>query len=340
MGYEAKILADSISVVGHRLTTFEVTFPRIVLAEVNTHKMISKNSASSRAIPVGERIVAIETDPFIPESFGKNKAGMQHEEILDGDADMAARKHWMQAMGACVVEARAMEGINVHKQLANRLLEPFSWHTAILSGTDWDNFEHLRVHPAAQGEFSKAARMMMDMKRESTPVLVEPGTWHLPHVPEVYYGAVRSKVEPGAWLNWAKVSAARCGRVSFMRQNAQNFDKDVARADAFISDGHMSPLEHPARPMTPWELDAFEQWEADFWVEGNGTRTMRVSEHFLRQVQDYDTVPGGSGMPEIRLKSEPKRVNYCGNFNGWVQLRKHVPGEADALGYRAAQGAP
>jgi len=329
MGYDAKILADSISEAGHRYTTFEVTFPRIVLAEVNTHKMISKNSASSRAIPVDDKIAAVEADPFMPEAFGRNKSGMQHEEVLEEDADAAARATWRGATYHAIEAARALNGINVHKQLANRLLELFSWHTAILSGTDWDNFEHLRVHPAAQGEFSKAARMMMDMKREATPTLVEQGTWHLPHVLELYYGAERRKVKPEAWVSWAKASAARCGRVSFMRQDAKSFDKDVARAEAFIRDGHMSPLEHPARPMTGCELTAFRQVEADFWTP-EGTRTMRVSEEFVDDLR-----ADGGDHPEFRMVGEPKFVHYCGNLNGWVQLRKLVPGESDIFGYRA-----
>lgn len=128
MAYAAKILADSISPAGHRLTSFECTFPRIVLAEVNTHRMLSRNSASSRAIPVQKRIAAILLDSFVPEQFGKNKKGMQHDEVLDGDVDVAARTHWERACAAMIREATALEGINVHKQLANRLLEPFSWH--------------------------------------------------------------------------------------------------------------------------------------------------------------------------------------------------------------------
>ena len=255
--------------------------------------------------------------------------------MLEGDADYAARHEWVAARDEMIRRASNLSGINVHKQLANRLLEPFAWHTAILSGTDWDNFEHLRVHPAAQGEFSKAARMMMEMKRDSTPTLVEPGTWHLPHVPEVYYGVERRKVEPSEWLNWAKVSAARCGRVSFMRQNVRGLDakialgKDIARADAFINDGHMSPLEHQARPMTGWEMQASLQYEV-LLETPEGKRHMRVSADFL----DVVTIGALDG---VKVAGEPREVHYCGNFNGWVQLRKHVPGEADALGYRAAQ---
>lgn len=331
MGYEVKLLADSISIVGHRLTTFEVTFPRIVLAEVNTHKMLSKNSASSRAIPVEKRIAAVEADLFVPEAFGKNKPGMQHSEELGGEEEFLARQHWSDAAQDAIRGAKKLSGIGVHKQLANRLLEPFSWHTAILSGTDWDNFEHLRVHPAAQGEFSKAARMMMEMKRQARPVAMGPGEWHLPHVSKLD-GEVASLGEnrdERLWMDWAKVSAARCGRVSFMRQDARDFDKDVTRANAFITDGHLSPFEHPARPMTPWELDASLQYEV-LLSTPEGNRHLRVSSRSLEQIERGE-------IRGIALLSEPWAVHYCGNFNGWVQLRKLVPGEYDALGYNASQ---
>jgi len=332
MAYEARILADSISPAKHRLTTFLVTFPRIVLAEVNTHKMLSKSSASSRAIPVEKRIAAVEADPFVPEAFGRNKAGMQHDEVLEGDADAAARFHWAIAQQGMIAQARVLAGINVHKQLANRLLEPFSWHTAIISGTDWDNFWHLRVHPAAQGEFSKAAAMMLNLYSSSAPRRLEYGEWHLPFVPELDIEAVRREGAQPEWVNWAKVSVARCGRVSFNRHELRDFDKDIARAEEFARNGHMAPLEHAARPMSPWELDAFEQYEALFWVDGEGERTMRVTEKFLDAVHDHSP-----DFEHIRLVGKPRRVHYCGNYNGFVQLRKLIPNEADALAPKETQ---
>lgn len=332
MAYEARILADSISPAKHRLTTFLVTFPRIVLAEVNTHKMLSKSSASSRAIPVLRRIRDVEADPFVPEAFGRNQGGMVPGAALEGDADAAARLHWGRAQAAMVAEASNLDSINVHKQYANRLLEPFSWHTAIISGTDWPNFWHLRVHPAAQGEFSKAAAMMLDLYNSSRPHSLEHGEWHLPFVDDEERARQHPESSlPATPLDWAKVSVARCGRVSFNRHELRDFDKDVARAEEFAKNGHMAPLEHAARPMAPWELDAYEQYEALFWVEGEGERTMRVTEKFLDAVHDHSP-----DFEHIRLVGEPRRVHYCGNYNGFVQLRKLIPNEADAL----APGSP
>jgi hypothetical protein len=103
MGYAAKVLADSITSDGARLTTLEVTFPRIVLAEFNTHRMLSRNSASSRAIPVLKRIKSVVDDPFVPESFGKNQAGMQAETSVDSEAALlrAGRVVLLVAVGRC-----------------------------------------------------------------------------------------------------------------------------------------------------------------------------------------------------------------------------------------------
>jgi len=297
MAYNAKILADSISPAGHRLTSFEVTFPRIVLAEVNTHRMLSRNSASSRAIPVEKRIAAVEADPFVPEQFGKNKKGMQHDEVLDGADAADARTMWFNVMNSAIENGRGMSKLGVHKQLANRLLEPFSWHTAVITATDWDNFEHLRVNPAAQGEFQKAAEWMMRLKRESEPHPVNYGDWHTPYV-EADEGFNLEVLGEGFPAN---ISAARCARVSYLTQDGKRDPKeDLALYDRLIGPGHLSPLEHPARPMTPSELDRFrvDRYE---WAEG----WVRV----------------GTG-------------HYCGNFNGWIQLRKLVPGEHDILGHR------
>ena len=303
MAYAAHILDDSISPAGHRLTSFEVTFPRIVLAEVNTHKMISKNSASSRAIPVVKRIEAVTFDPFVPEQFGKNQKGMQHTELLDGSDDQFARHEWHEAKNEMVVRAASLAKIGVHKQLANRLLEPFAWHTAVLSGTDWDNFFHLRVNPAAQGEFRRAAEMMLELYTKSAPRPVNYGDWHTPYVAGSEAFDIMGS-EPIYSL--PNISAARCARVSYLTQDGRHdWREDMALFDRLVGPGHLSPLEHPARPMTSSELLQFER-PRRFW---NGER-------FAATLGESDY--------------------YLGNFNGWVQLRKLIPGEADILGHRSA----
>src|SRR3954452_24195130 len=95
MGFEAKVLADSVSPAGQRLTTLEATFPRFVLAEFNTHRVFSRNSASSRAIPVAKQLRRVLDDPYVPIEFGSNKPGMQAGPALAGANRDAAEREWV-----------------------------------------------------------------------------------------------------------------------------------------------------------------------------------------------------------------------------------------------------
>lgn len=326
MAFAVKILADSITAFGERLTTFEATFPRIVLAEVNTHRMLSKSSASSRAIPVSTKIAQVVKDPFVPAVFVKNQKGMQGAAGLD-DGDAALAEHWWRRGAAeSVVVAEGLAASGLHKALANRVVEPYAWHTAILSGTDWPNFWHLRVNPDAQGEFRSAAEMMLACYEQSVPRPLNDCEWHLPLVSAEE--RIESEQTGSGIARLAKISVARCARVSYLTHaGVRDQEEDLTLYARLASAGHLSPLEHVARPMGGWEREAFEQFEAEFWVEG-GTRTLRVSRQFIDRVQAYD-------YPRLRLTGEPRPVYYCGNYNGWVQHRKLVPGEADVLGYRA-----
>jgi len=327
MGFSAKLLADSVSPAGHRLTTFEVTFPRIVLAEVNTHKMLSKNSASSRAIPVPKKIAQVESDPFVPEAFGKNQSGMQHSEVLSGDEAAEARKAWLACSEGAIFAAHELAALGVHKQYANRVLEPFAWHTAIISATDWSNFWHLRVNPAAQGEFQAAAAMMLALYEQSVPRPLNEKEWHLPLVSAEERIEAERSGEPIERL--VKISVARCARVSYLtHEGVRDQNEDLALYEKLVSGGHLSPLEHAARPMTEWEYDAFHQVEAEFYTP-EGPRTMRVSPDFTGAVNAWDRT-----VEAVRLIGTPRDVYYCGNYNGWTQHRKLVPGEADILGHR------
>jgi len=337
MAYACEVLADSVSPAGHRLTTFQVTFPRIVLAEVNTHKMLSKNSASSRAIPVPKRIAAVEADPFVPDAFGQNKPGMQHEHVLEGDDDEHARRIWARSRQSARADATELSAIGVHKQLANRLLEPHSWHTAIISGTDWANYFGLRCHTAAQGEFRKAAELMREAMRRSRPHLLRPGEWHLPLVPELD-GEVISRADARRdrgtawWLDWVKISSGRCARVSYLTHDGvRDIDKDVELADSLVTNGHLSPTEHQARPMAKRELALTAAYDVTF----DGGLTLRVGSRWgeprvggrLFLGTDGDEPPESELIVAVRGP-----LHYAGNFNGWVQYRKHIPNEWNALG--------
>jgi hypothetical protein len=256
VSYEAKIIADSISSAGVRLTTLQITFPRFILAEFNTHRAFSRNSASSRAIPVRKRIQQIMADPFIPEQFGCNQKGMQANSDIDAAGQEIAHDIWTEALDAAIHWANELADLDVHKQHANRLLEPFAWHTVVVTATDWDNFFHLRVHPDAQPEFQKIAGMMRDVMRTTKPSLVEQAQWHLPYITEDDRDAVLHEGGFDGLTRWgergvlALISSARCARVSYLtHEGKHDLAADKLLGKKLLLAGHMSPFEHPATPM-------------------------------------------------------------------------------------------
>lgn len=245
MTYAARILADSLAPSGVRLTTFEVTFPRFILAEWNTHRMLSRNAASSRAVPVRKLLEQVETEPFVPEYWGANRPGMQATEELSERDAADARATWLQARDAACDHARVLMSLGAHKQLANRLLEPFTWCTVIVSSTTWDNLFALRCHADAQPEFRRIACMMRDELGISTPRALEIGDWHLPLVPDVD----ELQAEGYTIDERARISAARCARVSYLTHDGKRVPAtDLELARRLLEGGHMSPFEHVAQP--------------------------------------------------------------------------------------------
>jgi thymidylate synthase ThyX len=306
MAFDVEILADSRSPAGHRLTTLEATFPRFVLAEFNTHRVFSRNSASSRAIPIVKQVRRVLEYPYVPIEFGSNQPGMQAGPALEGEAQRAAEQEWLQARDDAVrhvlglvadpgearersdllayleeVEATLKAGerpdgwLNVHKQVANRLLEPFMWHTVIVTATEWENFWNLRCHPDAQPEIKLIATTMRDAVAGSEPAEMGWDEWHLPLVRDA------DRDEAASEQDLVKISAGRCARVSYLTHSGtRDLAADIGLHDRLIESGHMSPMEHPARPLSPEELDKGER---------------------------------------------------SGNFRGWKPYRKTIAGEANPL---------
>lgn len=220
------------------ITTVEVYAPRFLLAEINTHGVLAKSAASSRAIPVRKRIEAVKDHGFVPEQFGKNKPGMQAtEELLERQAT-EARKLWEASMRCAISYAGEMERLEMHKQHANRILEPYAYYHGIITGTEWDNFYRLRLHPDAQPEFRVLSKLM-DEAMKVAPVITD--SHHLPYtddLPRISY----------ALEDMLGVSAARCARISYTTHDGQPFrlERDLARCAELIQGGHMSPFDHPA----------------------------------------------------------------------------------------------
>lgn len=241
MSYSAKILADSMAPCGKRLTTLEVTMPRIVLAEFNTHRQFSRNSASSRAIPVEKMLKRVMDDPFIPARFPINEKGMQSSAFYEKDSpeDAGCTHEWLCARDAAVKSAKKMLALGVHKQIANRLLEVWLWHTVIVSATEWSNFFAQRCHPDAQTEIRTIAEMMQALLLENEPVQCAQYDYHLPLI---------QPDEAGIHIdNRIKLSVARCARVSYLTHSGErDHQEDYYLYERLMTGMHMSPLEHVA----------------------------------------------------------------------------------------------
>lgn len=237
----AKIILDSITTKGDRLTTMEVEMHRFVLPEFNTHRMFSRNSASSRAIPISKQIRMVRHDPATPILWGRNQPGMQAGDEID-DPD-TAEKIWLKASKSAVKQAEKLERMGVHKQVVNRLLEPFMWHKVIVTATSWDGFFEQRCSPLAQPEIRAVADEMKLAMDNSEPQNIYAGEFHLPYLlDEEKYLDTRSKI---------KISIARCARVSYLNHDGAvdiQKDFDLFEKLATAEPPHWSPMEHVATP--------------------------------------------------------------------------------------------
>lgn len=252
---EAKIVADSVGPNGIRLTTFVLTYPRFIHSEFMTHRVISRNASSSRAIPVKKQIQMVIDNPAIPLAFTKNQKGMQGGEALDGDAHMRAYTAWMDARDAAVCHAQMLADLDVHKQYSNRVLEPFSHITVVASATDWANFFALRCHEMAQPEIHALADAMYDEYSKNTPKNLLEGQWHLPFVSEsdveVTHSDSDGLVGEELRILLIKRSVARCARVSYLNHEGKNptLQEDLQLYERLLGGSpiHASPAEHQAQ---------------------------------------------------------------------------------------------
>lgn len=323
---EAKVIADSISPDGVRLTTVEATSNRFILAEANTHRLFNRNSASSRAIPLVKQIKRIMEDLAVPSVFPKEQRGMQGGEPLDERDEREARRIWQEASEHAIDAARALGGKGVHKSIANRLLEPFMWHTMVITATAWENFFEQRCSPLAQPEIRLMAEAIRDAMEESEPQKLEEGKWHLPYVE---FG--RDDYDVANWLfsrdeedgpdeilgKLVQISAARCAQLSYLTQpvidpetqeivdpgGKVDIEKDLNRYQTLTTANppHWSPLEHVATP----------------WAANRQSGLLYFSD-----VQGYTQ--------RVSLDHLPK----VGNLLGWRSLRTEVEAIQGAVTFR------
>lgn len=259
---EAKVIEDSISENGKRITTLQVKFHRFILPEFNTHRVFSRNFSSSRAIPTKKLLEQVASDPAMPVFWGKNQPGMQAAEELDPLTIRSAKGCWLESAKEASLRASLLSSMGAHKQIVNRIIEPYLWAYGVVTSTEWDNWFSLRAHEDAQPEIHELALCMKSALTFSTPKQLKVSEWHLPYVSE----RERSTMDIDTLL---KISAARCCRVSYLKHDGSHpsikEDIDLFERLAGSVPLHASPLEHQATPDTyakniDGHFDNYECW--------------------------------------------------------------------------------
>lgn len=241
MTISSQIIADSLNpLTGDRLTSFMLTYPRFIHSELMTHRVLSRNASSSRAIPIEKMIAMIEENPAEPVEWGTNQKGMQAGNPLEGHERALARAAWHFGLGKSVTTAHTLLERGVHKQIANRVLEPWAHMTTLVTATELGNFFKLRAHPDAQPEFQELAYEMLDSYLNHEPKILNIGEWHLPFDMHDDKLDINTKI---------KVCVARCARTSYIAfDGSYSVEADVAMHDRLLNNGHMSPFEHIGTP--------------------------------------------------------------------------------------------
>jgi len=297
----ARIIADSVSLDGNRMTTMEIEYPRFILAELNTHRMLSKNSASSRAIPVAAMHAHIRANTATPVYWGVNQPGMKAKEELKDLELSRANYLWNNARDVAINISQQLAELNAHKQITNRVTEPWMIMKTVISGTEWANFFWLRNHPDAQPEIAELAHKMHEAYTNSQPQLLYAGEWHVPYVH-------RYRDSPSNVLCYTNsndhtitaeeariISASCCAQVSY-RKNDDSYEKALKIYRQLIESepAHASPVEHQATPM---DVDTMSRYEPETWQPG---------------------------VTHVSANSDL----WSGNLRSWIQFRKLIPNEA------------
>lgn len=286
----AIIVADSIS-QGKRITTFELEYPRFIHSELMTHRVFSRNAMSSRAVPIEKMIEQVAKEPAMPIHWGKNQAGMQAKDELEGMELVAAKSSWKLAAEEAANFAAGMDFLGAHKQVVNRILEPFQTMKTVLTSTEFENFYWLRNHKDAQPEIKKLAEEMLKAQEQSKPIPLLQGEWHLPYYGE--HGALFGSFSDEELENAKAISASCCAQVSYRKlddslEKALNVYKRLVESEPV----HASPFEHQATPIGMTALECIHKMVG--WEEG--------------------------------VTHQDRWGNlWSGNFCGWIQHRQLIP---------------
>lgn len=236
---EASIILDSISPDGKRITTFKCRMPRWVLAEFNTHRRFSRNTASSRAIPVSKFIDNVLNRPALPLHHGAAQKGMQAEQEVSEETKQKGLAIILNLRDEAVKAAQALLELGYHKQVVNRYLEPWMMVETLCTATEFENFFALRAHPHAEPHIKMLAYSMLEKYNQSIPTPIDFGGWHIPFGDRLPEGTSREVA--------LKVATARAARVSYLTFEGNiDISKDIELHDQLANDGHWSAFEHAA----------------------------------------------------------------------------------------------
>lgn len=257
---KSQILADSLNnQTGDRITTFLIELWKPVLGELARHRVLSINAESSRARPISKVKQQVSEDPFIP-FFTATQKGMQGAEITDYNTYSCAVKGWLKARDRALENVAALEGLNIHKQQVNRILEPWMKVSVMVTGTDWDNFFKLRCHESTQPELRSVAVEMRCLLEDSTPVSLNPGEWHLPYFQtsgdyEFRWQGLYSVQE---LLYFIVSKSARISYGNHLKDLACEKAKELH--DELKNNNHWSCFEHAAMVMSPRDNNKFRNF--------------------------------------------------------------------------------
>lgn len=265
----ARVVADSISETGKRITTFELEYHRFIHSELMTHRHFSRNAMSSRAVPVSKMIEQVRNTPATPIHWGKNQAGMQAEvennnyiscpEYIGLDSEINTKEmYWSLCAKVASDMAEQMSNAGYHKQIVNRLLEPFQMMKTVLTATEFDNFFWLRLDPDAQPEIQELAKCMYEAMSLSKPQVMVDGQWHTPYVgfdSGTYY--LEEGKEVLTQQDAIAISASCCAQVSYRSLNT-NYDKAMTIYEKLLSGGKPHCYDSKTEVLTS---NGFKLWE-------------------------------------------------------------------------------
>jgi hypothetical protein len=322
MGLEVEIILASVSENSPPVWTVRMRYPRIIHGEIMTHRVFNRNARSSRAVPIMTMLVELRSGTagrtFVPTHWGKNQKGMQASsecnepvivpEICGHTAGQETDREslWLWARDVMCDVAEAYHNAGYHKQVANRLTEPFSYIDTLITATDWANFFHLRNHPDAEPHFRDLARLTkqaMDGHVETGKMLyLEEQQWHLPYITEVdREWALHQHGNKGQAL-LRQISSARCARISYRPFDGKSasYDAEIERYQQLVGNAavHASPLEHQCTP------DSMGLFEVRKILENGGP------DRIISRAYDWEN------------------KDKHGSLRGWIQNRKLVPNEA------------